>query len=225
MSFLSSFALLTGIISVASAAAPVFSDVPSDAWFSAYVQQAAESGIVSGYKDANGNLTGRYGPGNEITVAETLKIASEGAGYDETAFPSTDYGDDWVAPYKAVAMNCCGIAKGFALEWNDWDFDRPAARVEVAAVLAKAFHVSTKETEQHAFSDVSTDMYYEKADVHFSYAAEIDALAQSGVLSGDTDASGHPTGTFRPTDPINRAEVAKMIMRMRAEYGTPGAAQ
>lgn len=212
------------ISSTAFAAMAVqFLDVPFDAWFATYVHEAANEGIISGYKDAEGNPTRLYGPGNPITVAETLKIASEGAGYDETAYDSANYGNHWAAPYMAVSQNCCGIGNGFSLqEWNDGDLDRPASRVEVAAVFAKAFKVQTQEQEIHAFNDVSADMYYPAADIHFNYAAEIDALARDGVISGDTDASGKATGTFRPTSPINRAEVAKMIMKMRAQYGTPG---
>ncbi|MSR67816.1 S-layer homology domain-containing protein [Candidatus Peribacteria bacterium] len=211
---------------LAAMTATIFVDVPSNAWFAVYVQQAADLGIVSGYKDAHGTLTGQYGPGNSITVAETLKIASEGAGYNESAVdvpPGYTELYGWATNYIFTAQNCCGIAKGFSLqEWNDWSFDQPASRVEVAAVFAKAFKIKITEQNHHAFSDVSSDMYYPLADTHFAYAAEVDALARDGVISGDVDAAGNPTGKFRPTDPINRAEVAKMIIRMRATYGTPG---
>ena len=32
-----------------------------------------------------------------------------------------------------------------------------------------------------------------------------------GLVTGDMDRDGNPTGAFRPDDPINRAEVAKII--------------
>ena len=35
--------------------------------------------------------------------------------------------------------------------------------------------------------------------------------ARAGVVSGDADAQGNPTGLFRPVDPVNRAEVAKIV--------------
>ncbi len=195
-----------------------FSDVPPNAWFAVYVQQAADAGIVSGYKDANGNLTGLYGPSNSITVGELLKIASEGAGYDETANAQPGY-TAWVDNYVFT-----GAAHGFNLEqWpGDWVWYRPAARVEVVAVLAKAFNVPVDLGESNAFLDIGGDMYFPEGDASFAYAAEINALARDGIISGDTDAAGNPTGMFRPTDKINRAEVAKMIMLMRAHYGTPG---
>ncbi len=219
--FLTFFSILLTVVVLPAAAMTTgitFIDVPANAWFSAYVQEAADSGIVSGYKDANGKLTGQYGPGNSITVAETLKIASEGAGYDETSYAQPGY-TEWFNNYEFTAQ-----ANGFSLEeWpGDWVWSRPATRVEVATVFAKAFKVQIEEQEIHAFTDVSADMYSPAADAHFTYAAEIDALARDGVISGDTDASGNATGTFRPTDPINRAEVAKMIIKMRATYGTPG---
>ncbi len=66
-----------------SAAAQItFTDVPADAWYATFVRDAAQSGIVSGYTDARGNPTGRFGPSDPVTLGQALKIAVQGAGYD-----------------------------------------------------------------------------------------------------------------------------------------------
>ena len=39
-------------------------------------------------------------------------------------------------------------------------------------------------------------------------------LAGYGIVQGDTDADGKPTGTFRPNAPINRAEIAKIFTKL-----------
>ncbi len=73
--------------------------------------------------------------------------------------------------------------------------------------------MNTELSPVHQYDDVSATTQYETS---------IQALTTGGVVSGDTDINGHATGTFRPTDRINRAEVAKMVMEARAKYGTPG---
>jgi hypothetical protein len=57
-------------------AGTVFGDVSDEAWYAPYVTSLAEWGIVSGYRDASGNTTGQFGPGNSVTVAEVLKMAT-----------------------------------------------------------------------------------------------------------------------------------------------------
>ena len=52
---------------------------------------------------------------------------------------------------------------------------------------------------------------------HENYAA-IRLLAALGVISGDTDRDGEPTGTVRPNASINRAEIAKIFTKL-AELG------
>jgi hypothetical protein len=58
-----------------SSAGPSFSDVASSAWYYQYVETAAKTGIVGGYKDAAGNLTGKFGPGDSVTREQFAKMA------------------------------------------------------------------------------------------------------------------------------------------------------
>lgn len=54
--------------------APTFNDVDADQWYYEYVMSAAAQGIVEGYRDADGNATGYFGPGDPVTRAEAAKI-------------------------------------------------------------------------------------------------------------------------------------------------------
>lgn len=193
--------------------AVVFTDVPQSAWFSTYVRDAAELGIVNGYKDRYGRLTGRFKPENNITVAEALKIAVEGAGYDEArygALVESGIASHWASPYVSVAKS-----EDFSLFLGHVRVDRLATRAEVASLFTSAFRIDV--------SDVSpVDTRYSDVDVDTDYAASVEVLSRDGVVSGDTDVEGELTGTFRPTDLINRAEVVKMVMEARLKYGTPG---
>lgn len=57
-----------------------FRDVDTSAWYAPYVLYAYDHGYVGGYKDADGNLTGDFGPGNDVTRGEMSKMAVEVAG-------------------------------------------------------------------------------------------------------------------------------------------------
>lgn len=190
----------------------VLTDVQQSAWFATYVRQAAELGIVSGYRDVYGNPTGKFGPSNSITVAEALKIVVEGAGYDTDAYATlVDSGvRHWSSVYVAV-----GKSEGFPVVGNTARLDRSATRAEVAALFTAAFRVDA--------SNTVVGTRYEDVRAGMSYAPAIEQLSQDRVVSGDTDIHGQAIGTFRPNAFINRAEVAKMIITARAAYGTPGA--
>jgi plastocyanin len=189
-----------------------FVDVPQSAWFATYVHDAAEAGIVTGYKDASGKLTGKFGPEKSITVAEALKIASESAGYDESLYGTliTSGITHWASAYMSVAKG-----EHFAILSDRIRLDTPATRAQVASMFTSAFrvNVSATPTGTSGFNDVKMDT---------QYAASIEALAADKIVSGDTDVNNQATGTFRPLDPINRAEVVKIAMGARAKYGQPG---
>ncbi|MFA6039082.1 MAG: S-layer homology domain-containing protein [Candidatus Peribacteraceae bacterium] len=184
-------------------------DVPPNAWYSTYVRDAVSSDIMSGYRDAQGNLLGLFGPADNITVAETLKISVEGAGYDVEAYgqiPATLSGH-WAGKYLHVAAE-----ERFRLFERQQNVDRPSTRAEVASMFTDAFMVDTITPVGNRYDDVGFAT---------PYAYSIEALSRDGILTGDTDGSGKPLGRFRPNEPINRAEATKMIMKARAVYGMP----
>ena len=53
-----------------------FTDVEKTSAYAPAIAKAATDGIVSGYTDAEGNLTGSFGPKNNVTRAEFSKIVS-----------------------------------------------------------------------------------------------------------------------------------------------------
>ncbi len=198
-------ALFIPFVAQATSFAVLFSDVPSTAWYAEYVGNAVNAGIVSGYTDSYGRATGKFGPENPVTVGESLKMTLLGAGYDTSG--GIGYGH-WAAKYMSVA-----IGLGFQLtKVQGLNLDRPASRAEVSSLIADAFKVAP----------VSTASTFEDVTNATPYAGSVQALASADIVSGDTDASGQPTGMFRPLASINRAEMTKMIMESRAKFGTPG---
>ncbi len=183
-------------------------DIQPDAWYTTYIRDAVATKIVSGYRDTDGNPIGYFGPGNNITLAETLKIAVQGAGYTVSSYsdvPLTMSGH-WADPYLRVSTR-----EGFAVFQNTQNIDRPATRAEVASLFADAFDVAPATSISSRYTDVT---------IATPYALSIETLSRDGILTGDTDDNGRPIGSFRPDDNINRAEVTKMVMIARAMYGT-----
>lgn len=116
-------ATMTGVIKDANdiSGAPSFSDVPSDQWFYGYVSALAKNKILEGYRDGNGNLTGRFGPGDFVNRAEASKILLLAAGIPSKLTPATPFIDvnpsDWFYEYVTSAYNW-SILDGYKLADN-----------------------------------------------------------------------------------------------------------
>ncbi|OGJ58013.1 hypothetical protein A2881_04395 [Candidatus Peribacteria bacterium RIFCSPHIGHO2_01_FULL_55_13] len=183
-----------------------FGDVRSTDWFYRYVFSVARWGIVSGYKDAAGKPTGVFGPGNTVTVAEIVKMAMESAQVDETQCRGTP----WAAQAEkhwAKAYVLCAQERNVRLIRSAPDLNRPARRAEVLSVIFDAFG-----DEPPPLFSPFKDTIDHPLESDIAYGAALK------MVSGDKDASGNPLGTFRPDDPVVRAEAAKIIYeRLRVE--------
>ncbi len=179
----------------------VFQDVKSTDWFNAYVTSLAEWGIVSGYKNAAGELTGFFQPGNLVTVAEVLKMTEEAAKIDKTTCPEPASHPAALTHWAKVFVGCAeGLNARLLAASADLQLDRPATRAEVLTLVHDIF--GQKPSPIFApFSDTQ----------NHPFEADIGLAVVEGIVTGDKDANGNATGTFRPDAPINRAEVTKII--------------
>lgn len=60
-------------------ATATFSDVAPSAWYYSYVETAVKNGVVGGYKNEEGTLTGYYGPADPLTREQAAKMIVLGA--------------------------------------------------------------------------------------------------------------------------------------------------
>lgn len=180
---------------------PVFRDVADADWYNPYVASLSEWGIVSGYKDGKGRPTGEYRPGNQVTIAEVLKMSMEAAQVNEGDCTNTPLhpqaSDHWARSYVACAEN---LGVRLLDPRLPADLNRAATRVEVLTML------------HDTFGDEVLPLYSSFVDTQgHRFEADIAYANLYGIVSGDTSATGVETGTFRPDDAINRAETAKII--------------
>ncbi len=179
-----------------------FDDVPQEAWFAPYVFNVARKGVLAGYKNSRGELTGIFGPGNNVTIAELAKIAHRVAGIDETEIKDSSLnpwaGDEWYSPFLASAEQ-----RGWTI-FTDATVDpsRDATRGEVLVTLLQVLDVPMNWQKGDAFKDVNE---------RTPFAAAIETAAEFEIVSGTQTATGEDTGLFGPTSAINRAEIAKMV--------------
>jgi hypothetical protein len=182
----------------------IYEDVPLGKWFSEYIYTAIKSDIVSGDKDTNGNLIGRYRPENEVTLAELAKIAHAIASIktdNVRGEPANQQAaSTWFSKYIRSAED---------LDWvvyrnSRLDLLRPATRAEVVVTFLQALDVPRYWPKGTMFTDVLRTS---------KYAASIETAAREGLISGHESTSGDFIKEFRPDNPLNRAEMAKIISK------------
>jgi hypothetical protein len=150
---------------------------------------------IRGYPD------GTFGPSRNITRAETAAIFARLLDLDvsNTATSYTDLDPaSWAARYISAVSNY-GLMKGYA----DGSFlpDKAISRAEFATIAARYFKI------ERSNSVTAIDEHF--SDTAGSWAkSTIDEVYRYSIINGYAD------GTFKPNNPISRAEAVTMVNRM-----------
>lgn len=117
-----------------------FGDVPKNAWFAAYVEEAKALGFVSGYDG------GGFGPNDFVTRAAALKILLGAAELDSGSstpdFPDVP-SDAWFASYVGYAQSN-DVVGGY--EDGSFGPGNNMTRAQVAKVVIKLLELKNKPT-------------------------------------------------------------------------------
>ena len=186
------------------------SDVPRDSWFAPYVRSAADAGILSGYRGQDGRPLGLYGPADAVTIEQIAKIAMVAAGTDRSTCGSSLLSTTAIGRWSQEYIRCAEKLQWSVFADGTVDVLRPATRSEVIATMLQAFGVEFAASDEAPFTDVDSSTEFRAAIVR-AYGDH--------VVGGYTDEAGEPTGLFGPHDPVNRAEVAKIVMLAKEIYG------
>lgn len=166
-------------------------------WAKDEIEYLLSKGIVSGYPD------GTFKPDNPITRAEFVKIINKVIGTKgKSDVPFKDVNEkNWF--YDEVAK---AIKSGYVEGYGDNTFrpNKPITRQEAAKIIVTAFRL-----EGISLSNDSSFIDQNKID---NWAQEyVTILKNRGYIYGYAD------GTFRPNNPITRAESVKMITKISGE--------
>ncbi|MDD5742839.1 MAG: S-layer homology domain-containing protein [Candidatus Peribacteraceae bacterium] len=181
----------------------VMRDVPVTQWYAPFVLALVQSGVINGYRDAAGNPTGEFKPGNSVTYAEIAKMAVEAAGLaplNKTPDTRSARGQ-WSAGYIA-ALEDVGVSVFTSPSLN---VNAPAPRGAVLQIILETYGQTIPDARGGVYSDVATDI---------PHAGAIESATEAGIVSGDDGRS-----TFRPNAPINRAETSKIVRNAMLKLG------
>ncbi|MBE6682174.1 MAG: S-layer homology domain-containing protein, partial [Ruminococcaceae bacterium] len=191
-------AALLAVLALSAVAAPfekvatyadgTFTDVGTQ-WYAKEVKSAYELGFV------NGKTANSYDPNGTMTVAEAITLASRvHASYNSnTIAPVTG---KWYLQYVEYAKTYGIFEEGY---FNN--YDRTVRRYEMAQLFANALPDDYFPAKNNvtAIPDVNENE---------EYADMLLMLYKAGVVMGSDE-----YGTFHPTDPIKRSEVAAIVNR------------
>ena len=206
----------------APAQAASFRDVPSGQWYTSWVDQASDRGLMSGFTDpATGRPTGCFGPDEPLTraqVATVLWRMAGGPSSGHASFPDVERGSWYDAPVAWCVK--AGVVTGYTSGPDEGHFrpDRPVTRQELATMVyryAKHAGMDVADPDPTAFRS-TTDR--RTAD---SWASEaLTWTAAAGVLSGVDNHDG--TYSVVPFGTATRAMAAKVFVVLS---GAPSAAK
>ena len=170
-----------------------FEDVADTAWYSSFVRDAFEYGIVSGKSEAS------FSPDADITVAEALVIACQlhSIYYGTEIDREAEEGEAWYQPYVDYA-----IGNGIIWEGYPYVMTAKATRALFAGIMSNAL-------PDEELAAIGTITEIPDVSDKTRFCASIYQLYNAGILGGSDE-----YGTFHPYDTIRRSEVAVVVLNM-----------
>jgi len=158
-------------------------------WAQKDIECLMDKNIISGYKD------GSYRPNNGITRAEFVKIINNAFGFskkEDISFSDVKKAD-WFYEDIKIAV-CAGYVSGY--EDNTIRPNNLITRQEAAKIISTVY-----------------DLIESNSVLNFKDEGQIDSWAKNYIIAVNSNGvmNGYNDNTFRPTQNITRAEMAKII--------------
>ena len=175
---------------------PSYDDVSKGDWYHDYVTELTEKKIVSG------DGTGNFGPANNVTREQFLKMLILAADVETEEAENTfdDVSDD--AWYKEFVLMAKGLGIVNGISDTKFGIGTNITRQDMAVMIGRIIEeldITVEVTETEAFAD---------EDKASEYAKEALMLMKSiGLIEGYNN-------EYRPLDTLTRAESAKVISEL-----------
>jgi hypothetical protein len=171
-----------------------FADVPSFGWAYEPVTMLHQMNIINGYEN------NEFKPERNITRAEFINMAANALGLKPVpanlSFKDNNQIPDWTAKSVQTAVHA-GLIDGY--EDGSLRPNQPISRTEIAAILAKGFHLPATTNYSLPYTDRNAIPNWA---VNYVRAA-----ATKGLVDGYED------GSFAPNSPAKRSEVASILYK------------
>ncbi len=172
-----------------------FKDLSKSAWYYDSVVDAYCYGLM------NGMETGKFIPTYQVTGAQAVTLAARLRKLYLTGSGAFSASTPWYKSYADYALS------QKILTTLPSDMNAGLTRQEFAAILANAFPDSALPAVNSIAAGSIPDVYRSDTGIYKLYRA--------GILVGSDK-----SGTFRPNDPITRAEASAILVRL-ADPNTP----
>jgi uncharacterized repeat protein (TIGR02543 family) len=163
-------------------------------WAEREINKWLRQSLVGGYTD------GSFKPDQNLTRAEFVAMVNRAFGYTQkTAFEFTDVlPEDWYAADIAQAL-----ATGYINGYPDGTFrpNQAITRQEAAAIISQILSL------QGAATAETIQQFKDQAEIPFWSLGSIGAIVANGYMGGYADE------TFRPEQPLTRAEAISTLDR------------
>lgn len=166
-----------------------FKDVSKSAWYYSSVAAVYSYGLMNGVE------SDQFKPASKITTAQAITLAARMRKLYTTGSGSFSATSPWYKAYSDYALSQKIISSVPS------DMESTLTRQEFAAILANALPDAALPAVNTVNTGAIPDVYRSDAAIYKLYRA--------GIFAG-SDAAG----TFRPNDPITRAEAAAVVVRM-----------
>ncbi len=165
-----------------------YSDITEDySWAEEAIEALSENNTINGYPD------GTFLPEKNVSKAELAKMVCMLFGYGKQVQYSDVSKDGWY--YDFVSQS-----GGYFVEEDEFFPNRFATREEVAYAVYSAMQLGALPTDKKiSFPD--------QDEIANTYLAAVKFLNEQAIITG------YPDGSFRPKNPITRAETAVILYR------------
>ncbi len=177
-----------------------FSDLEEALWALKYIEKMKLDGIIKGMGD------GTFRPNSILEQAQAiamtarfldLESAAQARSGDELDFPGAGSTPDWARGYLAIALE-----KGW-VSANDLHPNKPASRLWVTALLVRSLGL-----ESLAKAKAGTALTFKDAgQIPADMVGHVAVAVEKKLLKGFDD------GTYRPDQPVTRAQMAALMER------------
>lgn len=188
------------LVCIPTAVAQPLNDIQGH-WAEGYIRQLATASVIGGYPD------GSFRPQANMTREEFIKclvqvLKISGYGQVQPSYLDVD-SNAWSYPAIETAV-AAGILKPEESVNGMLRAGEPIPRAEVATLIVRALKIPVQSTIAG---------YDDGVNIPASLRGYIRASKDHGLMSG------YPDGTFRPWNPVTRAEASVILVRLIYESG------
>ncbi|WKA57845.1 S8 family serine peptidase [Planococcus shenhongbingii] len=177
-----------GLVQSLSSKAALFPDLVPDIWYTSAIQKIFDQNITNGFSDGTFRPNSSITRGEAVTmIGRALNLNKNNINHKFTDVPKNSYAAGYIN--SAVEL---GYVKGITA--TNFSPDAPINRGDMAVLIQRIYNL--KSTQNTQFSDVPSSKYYYDA---------VQAVFENNIVKG------YPNGTFRPENPITRAENAQIL--------------